>query len=182
MAGNRQTLGAGATPDRRPAASQQPPGPTKLVPSEARKTGRSWDLNTLTGAQALSFDEVAETLSTRLGTHVPHVRVSPDAARDGTLRAGVEAWFAEDMARLHTMLAAGYEDVVTDDVAVATGTAPRSLAEFGSDIAERFAGRWGRGEMVVRKPRLVCAEPVCERKTFTQVRRACPPGGGPPGG
>ena len=145
MAGNRQTLGAGATPDRRPAASQQPPGPTKLVPSEARKTGRSWDLNTLTGAQALSFDEVAETLSTRLGTHVPHVRVSPDAARDGTLRAGVEAWFAEDMARLHTMLAAGYEDVVTDDVAVATGTAPRSLAEFGSDIAERFAGRWSRG-------------------------------------
>ena len=53
----------------------------------------------------------------------------------------MEAWFAEDMARLHTMLAAGYEDVVTDDVAVATGTTPRSLAEFGNDIAEWFAGR-----------------------------------------
>ena len=101
--------------------------------------------HTLTGPQALSFDEVAETLSTRLGTHIPHVRVTPDAVRDATLRAGVEAWFAEDMARLHTMLAAGYEDVVTDDVAVATGTAPRSLAEFGSDAAERFAGRWSRG-------------------------------------
>jgi hypothetical protein len=53
----------------------------------------------------------------------------------------VEAWFAEDMARLHTMLAAGYEDVVSDDVAAATGTAPRTLAEFGSDLAERRTGR-----------------------------------------
>jgi uncharacterized protein YbjT (DUF2867 family) len=123
--------------------------------------GGAGKTHTLTGPQALSFDEVAETLSTRLGTHIPHVRVTPDAVRDATLRAGAEAWFAEDMARLHTMLAAGYEDVVTDDVAVATGTTPRSLAEFGSDTAERFTGRWSprpvpskaRPERVTTPPR-----------------------------
>jgi uncharacterized protein YbjT (DUF2867 family) len=96
---------------------------------------------TLTGSQALSFDEVAETLSTCLGTRISHVGVSPDTVRDAMVQAGVETWFAEDMARLHTMLAAGYEDVLTNDVAVVTGTTARTLAEFGRDLTERLAGR-----------------------------------------
>jgi uncharacterized protein YbjT (DUF2867 family) len=106
--------------------------------------GASGTTHTLTGPQALTFDEAAKTLSTRLGTHIPLVRVSPDTLRDTMLRTGVEAWFAEDMARLHTMLAAGYEDVVTDDVADVTGTTPQTLADFCSDMAECFASRWSR--------------------------------------
>jgi hypothetical protein len=45
----------------------------------------------------------------------------------------VAAWFADDMARLHAMLAAGYEDVVTDDVRAVTGSPPRTLAQFARD-------------------------------------------------
>ena len=33
-------------------------------------------------------------------------------------------------------------------------------------------------EVVVRKPRLVFAEPLCARKTFTQVTERCRPGPG----
>jgi uncharacterized protein YbjT (DUF2867 family) len=93
---------------------------------------------TLTGPQALSFDEVAEILSEQTGKRIRHVRVAPDDVRNALRRGGVEAWFAEDMAKLQSMLAAGYEDLVTDDVRSVTGTSPCTLAEFGRDFADRF--------------------------------------------
>jgi len=103
-------------------------------------TSRSCDGKTLTltGPQSLSFDEVAEILSQQTGTRIRHVRVAPDDVRDTLERSGVEPWFAEDMATLHGMLAAGYEDLVSDDVRTATGTAPGTLAEFARDFADHF--------------------------------------------
>jgi hypothetical protein len=72
---------------------------------------------------------------------VKHVRVAPDQVRDAVEQDGMEAWFAEDMARLHGMLAAGYEDLVTDDVRALTGTSPCTLAEFAHDFADHFTNR-----------------------------------------
>jgi uncharacterized protein YbjT (DUF2867 family) len=95
---------------------------------------------TLTGPQALCFDEVAEILSEQIGKRIRHVRIPPNAVRNVMERNGVEAWFAQDMAQLHTMLAAGYEDLVTDEVAAVTGTSSRTLAEFGQDFASQFTG------------------------------------------
>jgi uncharacterized protein YbjT (DUF2867 family) len=96
---------------------------------------------TLTGPQPLTFDEVAETISQHTGKRIRHQRVAPDAVRDALQRSGVQAWFAEDMASLHGMLAAGYENLVTDDVRTATGTAPGTLAEFARDFADGFNGK-----------------------------------------
>lgn len=93
---------------------------------------------TLTGPQPLSFDEVAEILSEQTGTRIRHLRVAPEDVRHALERSGVERWFAEDMANLHRMLAAGYEDLVTDDVRAATGTAPGTLAEFARDFADHL--------------------------------------------
>jgi hypothetical protein len=39
------------------------------------------------------------------------------------------------MARLHAMLAAGYEQVVTDDIHTVTGRPPRTLVQFAGDHA-----------------------------------------------
>jgi uncharacterized protein YbjT (DUF2867 family) len=93
---------------------------------------------TLTGPQPLSFDEAAEILSEQTGRRIRHERVTPDDVRTALERSGVAAWFAEDMARLHGMLATGYEDLVTDDVRTATGTSPGTLAEFARDFADHF--------------------------------------------
>lgn len=103
-------------------------------------TSRRYDgkTYTLTGPQPLSFDEAAEILSQQTGTRIRHVRVAPDDVRNALERSGVEAWFAEDMANLHSMLAAGYEDLVTDDVRTVTGTSPSTLDEFGRDYADHF--------------------------------------------
>jgi uncharacterized protein YbjT (DUF2867 family) len=106
-------------------------------------TSRSCDCktHTLTGPQPLSFDDVAEILSQQTGTRIRHVRVAPDDVRDALERSGVEPWFAADMANLHSMLADGYEDLVTDDVRSLTGTSPCTLAEFGRDYADHFIDR-----------------------------------------
>jgi uncharacterized protein YbjT (DUF2867 family) len=103
-------------------------------------TSRSCDgkTYTLTGPQSLSFDDVAEILMQQTGKRVRHVRVAPDDVRNAMERSGVEAWFASDMAKLHGMLADGYEDLVTDDVRMVTGTSPSTLAEFGRDFADHF--------------------------------------------
>jgi uncharacterized protein YbjT (DUF2867 family) len=106
----------------------------------AALTSRRCDGNTytLTGPQPLTFDEVAEILSEQTGTRIRHLRVAPDDVRTTLERRGVEPWFAEDMATLHHMLATGYEDLVTDDVRTATGTAPGTLAEFACDFADHL--------------------------------------------
>ena len=69
---------------------------------------------------------------------VRHVRVTPDAVERAFQQLGVEAWFARDMATLHGMLAAGYEEIITDDVRAATGRPPRTLARFAREFADAF--------------------------------------------
>ena len=103
--------------------------------------GYAGQIYTPTGPEAVTFDEVAAIVSARTGEHVRHVRVPPDAVRNTLQSMGVQAWFAEDMAKLHTMLATGYEDVVTDDVRAVTGGPPRTVAQFAADFAPRLAGR-----------------------------------------
>jgi uncharacterized protein YbjT (DUF2867 family) len=92
---------------------------------------------TVTGPQAVSFDEAAATLSRQTNEPVRHLHVAPDLVRAALERNGVPTWFARDMAHLQSMLAVGYEDVVTDDVRTVTGTAPHTLAEFCRDLVNR---------------------------------------------
>jgi uncharacterized protein YbjT (DUF2867 family) len=96
---------------------------------------------TLTGPEAVTFDEVAKALSQRLGTTIPHVRVHRDAVRHALQAAGMPTWFADDMGDLHEMLAAGYEDVTTTDVLAVTGRPPRTLEQFASDVARSLAAK-----------------------------------------
>jgi uncharacterized protein YbjT (DUF2867 family) len=97
--------------------------------------GHEGKIYTLTGPEALTFDQVASNLSRQSGKQIRHVRVSVDDVRTALQSAGVAAWFADDMARLHGMLAAGYEDLVTDDVRAVTGSPPRTLAQFARDTS-----------------------------------------------
>jgi uncharacterized protein YbjT (DUF2867 family) len=97
--------------------------------------GHAGKTYTLTGPEALSFDDVARTLSQQPGRQLSHVRVPPDALRTALEAAGVAPWFADDMAKLHHMLADGYEDVITRDVHTVTGSHPRTLQQAASDLA-----------------------------------------------
>jgi uncharacterized protein YbjT (DUF2867 family) len=97
--------------------------------------GHAGKTYTLTGPEALSFYQVASVLSRQTGRPLRHVRVPPDKVRVTLQGRGVAAWFADDMAKLHSMLAVGYEEVVTDDIHRVTGRPPRTLAQFAGDHA-----------------------------------------------
>jgi uncharacterized protein YbjT (DUF2867 family) len=97
--------------------------------------GHAGKTYTLTGPEALSFYQVASVLSRQTGRPLRHVRVPPDKVRVALQGRGVAAWFADDMAKLHSMLAVGYEEVVTDDIHQVTGRPPRTLAQFAGDHA-----------------------------------------------
>jgi uncharacterized protein YbjT (DUF2867 family) len=94
---------------------------------------------TLTGPEAISFDQVADVVGQRAGRVVRHVRVPAEAVCERLRAAGAEAWFAEDMAALHRMLADGYEDVVTSDTSALTGAPTTTLDRFAADFCARFA-------------------------------------------
>jgi uncharacterized protein YbjT (DUF2867 family) len=89
---------------------------------------------TLTGPQAVTFDEVAALVSSIGAADCLHRQVAPQQVREAMLRSGAERWFAADMARLHTMLAEGYEDVLTGDLNWLIGRPGRDVTRFLQDM------------------------------------------------
>jgi uncharacterized protein YbjT (DUF2867 family) len=96
--------------------------------------GHSGRTYTLTGPRAVTFDQVAGLVSAAGEIGCPHRRVAPGWVRRAMLRSGAESWYASDMAQLHTMLAEGYEDVVTGDLGQLTGGQGRDVAAFVRDL------------------------------------------------
>ena len=103
------------------------------------RPGHAGKTYTLTGPEALSFDDVARILSHQAGRQIRHMRTSADAVFTALQASGVPAWFANDMARLQSLLEDGYEDVVTDDVHTVTGRSPHTLMQVAPDLADAMS-------------------------------------------
>jgi uncharacterized protein YbjT (DUF2867 family) len=103
--------------------------------------GHAGKTYTLTGPEALTFEDVAWILSRRTRRLIGHCNVPSDGVRAALQATGVPAWFAGDMATLQSMLADGYEEDATDDVRLVTGSPPRTLDQFAADFADCFRGR-----------------------------------------
>jgi uncharacterized protein YbjT (DUF2867 family) len=93
---------------------------------------------TITGPQAVTFDEAARQLGAATGRATKHVRISPEAVTRAMTEAGAPAWYARDMAALHRLFATGLEAVTSDEVTSLTGRQARRLDEFAR---EDFAAR-----------------------------------------
>ncbi|MFJ6695772.1 NmrA family NAD(P)-binding protein [Streptomyces sp. NPDC091272] len=90
----------------------------------------------ITGPQALSYDDIAATLTQVTGRPVRHQHLSYEQLRD-RLAAEMPAEFAALLAGLDRAVAEGAEDRTTDTVLRLTGHAPNSFRAF----AEREAGQ-----------------------------------------
>ncbi|QZY17290.1 NAD(P)H-binding protein [Streptomyces decoyicus] len=86
----------------------------------------------LTGPQALSYDDIAATLTTVTGRPVHHRPLAYEELRDH-LAAGIPAEFAALLAGLDRAIAGGAEDRVTDTVERLTGRPPRSFRAFAEE-------------------------------------------------
>lgn len=92
----------------------------------------------LTGPEAITYHDIAQTLTAVVGRPVEFVPVSDEAAHDAFLRTGLPDWAAEGLISLFRKLREGVQDVTTDAVRRLTGREPRTLAEFLRDHAQVF--------------------------------------------
>lgn len=92
----------------------------------AAHAGRTYDL---TGPQALSFDEMARTL-TDAGRPTTYVAETVEEAYASRAAYGAPDWQVDAWVSTYTAVAAGELDVVSDDVAALTGRPATSLAEL----------------------------------------------------
>jgi uncharacterized protein YbjT (DUF2867 family) len=93
----------------------------------------------LTGPEALTYGQVAATLSEVLGRPITFVDLSDGAARNGLVASGLPEWFADGLVSLFGVLKQGIASATTDTVRALTGRPPRSLSEFLDDHARVFS-------------------------------------------
>ena len=87
----------------------------------------------LTGPAALSYDDVATTLSNVLDHPIKHHHLSvAELAARHMAHSGLPEAYAETLAAMDANIAAGSEDRITDAVARITGSPPHALADFGA--------------------------------------------------
>lgn len=92
----------------------------------------------VTGPAAVSYADVAATLSKVLGRPVRYVDVAPADAKQAMLVMGMSEWLADDLLTLFAIGRAGGGAVVTDLVPRVTGRPARGLEEFVRDHGQAF--------------------------------------------
>jgi uncharacterized protein YbjT (DUF2867 family) len=92
----------------------------------------------LTGPQALSYADIATTITELSGRQVRHRGVTVDVMRQRLADTGIPDRFAALLAGMDHAIAGGTEDRTTTTVADVTGDAPTSFREFGAAHAQRW--------------------------------------------
>jgi ergot alkaloid biosynthesis protein len=92
----------------------------------------------LTGPQALSYAEIAATITELSGRPVRHHNVTVDTMRQRLADTGIPDGFAALLAGMDHAIAGGAEDRTTTTVTDVTGHAPTSFREFSTSHAQRW--------------------------------------------
>jgi uncharacterized protein YbjT (DUF2867 family) len=91
---------------------------------------------TLTGPESMSAAGYAAKISAAIGKPVKFVDVPPEAAKDGMLKGGMPAAYADALLDLLAVMKANFADAVTTDVEKVLG---RKAASFESWVAKNAA-------------------------------------------
>jgi uncharacterized protein YbjT (DUF2867 family) len=93
----------------------------------------------LSGPEAVSYAQVAETFSRVLGKPVKYVDLPPEQTKQAMLGMGMPAWLVDALLVLAAILAAGGGARVTDAVEKVGKAKPRTIEQFVRDHAQAFA-------------------------------------------
>jgi uncharacterized protein YbjT (DUF2867 family) len=87
----------------------------------------------ITGPEALTFQQVAETLSSVLGRKIDYIDVPIAAAADGMRKSGMPEWDVRTVSELLAYFASGAAASVTDTVPRLLGRPAISFEQFAKD-------------------------------------------------
>jgi len=103
-------------------------------------SGHAGEAYTVTGPEALSYRDVAEKLSWRLGRPVTYKNLPLEAMRERLLASGMPEWHVDVQVDFSTALGAGHASTVTDTVEAVTGKPPRTFEQFIREHMALFTG------------------------------------------
>jgi uncharacterized protein YbjT (DUF2867 family) len=92
----------------------------------------------ITGPQALTFQQVAENLSSILGRRIEYVDVPLSAAEDGMRQSGMPDWSVRTVSELLGYFASGAAATVTDTIPRVLGRPAISFEQFVKDHRTAF--------------------------------------------
>ena len=95
---------------------------------------------TITGPEALSFQEIAQKLAAATDRRVSYQDVPLASVRQELVAAGLAAWLVEVRMEFATALRDGYAATVTDTVQAVTGQPARTFDTFVREHAALFRG------------------------------------------
>ncbi len=95
---------------------------------------------TLSGPDALTYDELAGELSKALGRPITHINLSPSDLKGGMLAEGMPEAIADRMLDLERYFSEGRASHITNDIKQVTGREPRRFAEYVRETAA--TGAW----------------------------------------
>jgi nucleoside-diphosphate-sugar epimerase len=107
------------------------------VLTEPRHQGKAY---TLSGPEALTYDDMANELSQVLGRAISHINLPAADLRAGMLAEGMPEALADRMLDLERYFRENRAGLITDDVRQVTGREPRRFSEFVRETAA--AGVW----------------------------------------
>ena len=90
---------------------------------------------TLTGPEALTYDEFANELSKVLGRPIRHISLSPSDLKHGMLAEGMPEAIADRMLDLERYFREDQASRITNDIKQVTGRDPRRFAQYIRDCA-----------------------------------------------
>lgn len=96
--------------------------------------GHEGTIYTMTGPKSISFHEIADIMSNKLGQNVEYVPVTPEDVRKSLEQMGLGEWFAQVMADYSVAYDKGWGDFTTDDVQNLTGHPARSFENTFDDV------------------------------------------------
>jgi uncharacterized protein YbjT (DUF2867 family) len=97
--------------------------------------GHKKEIYTLSGPEALSYDEMAEELSKALGRVIRHVSLPAADLKAGMLAEGMPEAIADRMLDLERYFREDRASTITDDVTRVTGRRSRRFADYVRDTA-----------------------------------------------
>lgn len=90
---------------------------------------------TLTGPEAMSYDDMAEELSRTLGRTIRHINLAPADLKAGMLAEGMPDAIADRMLDLERYFRENHASRITDDIRRVTGREPRRFAAYVRETA-----------------------------------------------
>lgn len=93
---------------------------------------------TITGPKAISYNNIADTLSAATNKKIQYVSISDDEARSGMKEAGLDDWLVNSILQLNEYFRQGYASQVTSTVRDITGKNAKTFDDFANDYVDHF--------------------------------------------